>query len=71
VCDTSRVLFQHGHAHRNVEPIQDVLKRSSDEFGQCLNLLAAIGQEGDILARLQTLIPEYVEQPALWLAIIS
>jgi hypothetical protein len=55
VGDTSRVFFQHGDAHRDVEPIQDVLGRWSDEFGQCPDLLAAIGQEGDVLVRLQTL----------------
>ena len=33
VSDTTCVLFQHGHAHRDVEPIQDVLGCRSDAFG--------------------------------------
>ena len=51
--------------------IQHVLGRWRDEFGQCPDLLAAIGQEGDILVRLQTLALEYVEQPALRLVIVT
>jgi len=69
--NTARVLFQHRHAHGDMEPVQHVFGRRGDLLGQRSDLLAAVGQEGDILIGLQTLAREHIEQPALWLAIVA
>ena len=54
VGDTARVLFQHSHPHRYVEPIQNMLGGWGDEFGQCPDLFAAIRQEGAFLSLAKT-----------------
>ncbi len=42
-----------------------------DLLGQRTDLLAAVGQEGDVLIGLQALAREHIEQPALRLAIVA
>ena len=51
--------------------VEDVLRLRGDQFGQRADLLATVGQEGDILIGLQALAFEHVEQPALRLAIVA
>ena len=46
-------LAQHGQVHSDVKPIQHVLARRYYLLGQRTHLLAAIGEEGDLLIGLQ------------------
>src|SRR5215831_19450717 len=64
-------LAQHGQAHGDVKPIQHVLARWCYLLGQRAHLLAAIGEEGDLLISLQTLTLEQFEEPAFGLLIIA
>jgi hypothetical protein len=64
-------LAEHSQAHGNVKPIQHVLARRRYLLGQRTHLLAAIGEEGDLLIGLQTLLLELLEEPALGLSIIA
>src|SRR5215472_7787808 len=64
VCKAARELTEHGQAHGDVKPIQYVLARWCYQFGQRAHLLAAIGEEGDLLIGLQTLTLEQFEEPA-------
>jgi hypothetical protein len=69
--DSARLLFEHRRAHRDMQPVQHVLGRRGNLLGQHSDLLAAMGQEGDILIGLQAVAHEHVEQPALRLAIVA
>src|SRR4051812_48853058 len=71
VGDTPGILFQYCQAHRDVEPVKDVLGCRSDELSQRPDFFAAVCQEGDVLVRLQTLALEYVKEPTLWLAVVA
>jgi integrase len=49
VCKAARELTEHGQAHGDVKSIQYVLARWCYLLGQHAHLLAAIGEEGDLL----------------------
>ena len=66
-----RVLTQYGQAHGDVNPIQHVLGFRGHQLRQGPHLLAAIGQEGDILVCLQSLAFQKLEQAALRLPIVA
>lgn len=51
------ILAQHGQAHGDVEPVEHMLGRRGDQ----------LGQERDVLVRLQALLLHQLEQPALGL----
>jgi len=48
-----------------------MLAAGIDEFGEGADLLAAIGEKGDILVSLEALAGEYPDQPAFWLLVIA
>ena len=69
--DAAGILAQHRQAHGDVEPVQHVLGFRGDQFRQSAHLLAAVGQEGDVLVRLQALALQHLEQPTLRFPIVA
>jgi hypothetical protein len=55
--------------HPNVKPIQDVLGARMQEGWELTDRVTAVGLEGDLLARQNTLGFEYVAQPTLGVSI--
>jgi hypothetical protein len=68
VGEITRVLAKHGQTHGDMEPVENVLGRRRDKFRQRTDLRATIGQEGDILVRLQTLALEARRIAGVWVS---
>jgi hypothetical protein len=49
VGNTACVLAQHGQAHGDMEPVKHVFGFRRDAFSQRTDLLAAVGQKGNVL----------------------
>ena len=54
-------LGQHGDPHREVEPVQQVLGLRIEVTGQVADVLAAVGEEGDLLVGLHPLGGKHLE----------
>ena len=63
VRDAAGILAQNGQAHGGVEPVKHVFSFRGDQLRQRAHLLAAVGQEGDILVGLQ---PWLFSTPNSW-----
>ncbi len=64
-----RTLLQDRDPHRAVEPVQNVLSLRLEILRQRSYILAAIGEEGDLLIGLHALQTQQLEEPALGLLV--
>ena len=65
------VLAEHGQPHGDVEPVQHVLAAGADQLRERLDLVAPVGQERDVLVRLQPLARQDLEQPTLRFPVVT
>ena len=65
------VLAHHRQAHRDVKPVQPMLRFGTQIHLQVANGITSIGQEHQLLIRLQPLCLQEFEKSALWLGIFS
>ena len=56
-----RGLLQHGQAHRDMKPVQEMLSLGVEIQLELAHRIAAIGEEGDLLIELVTLRLEHFE----------
>ena len=64
-------LHHHGDAHRDVEPVQQVLGLRVEVAGQVADVFAAVDEEGDPLIGLHPLVGKHFEQPAFGFGVVG
>ena len=64
-------LHHHGDAHREVEPVQQMLGLRIEIAGQVADVFAAVGEEGDLLVGLHPLGGKHFEQSAFGFAVVG
>ena len=64
-------LHHHGDAYREVEPVQQMLGLRVEVVGQVADVVAAVGEEGDLLVGLHPLGGKRFEQPAFGFGVVG
>ena len=64
-------LGQHGEAHRDVEPVQQVFGLRVQVEREVAHVVGAVGEEGDLLVGLHALGGEQLEQPPLGFGVVG
>jgi len=67
--DTFCKLAEHGDAHGDMEPVENMFAARANPFGERPDFLAAVGQESDVLIGLHPLAFQHIEKAALRLPI--
>jgi len=65
----TRALLQHRDFHRDMEPVQDVLRLGIEVLRERAHRLASIGEEGNLLVGLHALGLQQIKEPALGLGV--
>lgn len=71
VFETLGELAQDRDAHGDVEPVEDMFACRRDHLGKRADFFSSVGDEGDVLIGLNTLLFKMVKDTPLRLAIVA